>query len=313
MSDLAFVFPGQGSQYAGMGRNLVEASTAAARVFEQADQALGFELSKLCFDGPESELALTEYTQPAVLATSAAVLAVLEEHELRPRIVAGHSLGEYTALVAAGSLELSDALKLVRKRGRYMQQAVPVGQGAMAAVLGLDAKVLSQLCEEAARTEVVVPANFNAPEQIVIAGHADAVRRAVALAEARGAKRAVMLQVSAPFHSPLMAPARERLTPDLEATEFKDLRIPMVANVDAQLVRRGEQARLGLVRQVDSPVLWVDSMRRLTAEGPRVVVEVGPGRVLTGLARRIDRSLELFSVEDLEGVDKLGERLRGGR
>ena len=304
MSSLAFVFPGQGAQQAGMGRALAEAFSEARLAFAEADAALGFALSRLCFEGPDTDLALTENTQPAILATSVAALRVLAARGVRPALVAGHSLGEYSALVAAGALDFGDALRVVRSRGRFMQEAVPVGEGAMAAILGLEAAVVSEICSEAARGEVVTCANFNEPAQTVIAGHANAVKRAVALAEARGAKRAIMLQVSAPFHSPLMAPARARLEPELAKLDFAPLRIPLVTNVNAAPVRSAAAARDALVRQVDSPVRWVECVQRLAAEGAGTVVEVGPGRVLSGLARRIDKTLALYNVEDPASLDK---------
>ena len=304
MSSLAFVFPGQGAQQAGMGRALAEAFSEARLAFAEADAALGFALSRLCFEGPDTDLALTENTQPAILATSVAALRVLAARGVRPALVAGHSLGEYSALVAAGALDFGDALRVVRSRGRFMQEAVPVGEGAMAAILGLEAAVVSEICSEAARGEVVTCANFNEPAQTVIAGHANAVKRAVALAEARGAKRAIMLQVWAPFHSPLMAPARARLEPELAKLDFAPLRIPLVTNVNAAPVRSAAAARDALVRQVDSPVRLVECVQRLAAEGAGTVVEVGPGRVLSGLARRIDKTLAPYNVEDPASLDK---------
>jgi [acyl-carrier-protein] S-malonyltransferase len=292
MSKIAFVFPGQGSQYAGMGKSLAETFPAANRVFEEADDVLGFALSRLCFEGPEEELRLTENTQPALVAASTAALAVLREKGIEADFVAGHSLGEYSALVAAGSLSLADALRLVRKRGRYMQEAVPAGVGAMAALLQLPEGKLDQVLAEAAQGEVVTAANLNSPVQIAIAGHAGAVARAADLARAAGAKRAIMLLVSAPFHCPLMKPAQERLKADLDATEFRDLAIPLINNWQAREVRSGVEAREGLYQQVPNPVRWSDSIRVMARTGVTRFYEVGPGNVLTGLLRSIDSSLE---------------------
>ncbi len=304
MSKTAFLFPGQGSQKAGMGADLAESIPAARAIFEEADDLLGFSLSKLCFDGPEEQLRLTEYGQPAILTCSIASLTAVRQRGLEPDFVAGHSLGEYSALVAAGALGFSDAVQLVRKRGRYMQEATPVDVGAMAAVLGLSQERVTEICEQAAQGEVVSPANLNSPSQIVIAGHAGAVRRAVDLAAAAGA-RAVLLPVSAPFHCSLMEPARERLALELDAITFHDLKVPLVNNVEAGVITSGAEAREALKRQVPSPVLWEQSIRRLAAEGVRSFFEVGPGRVLTGLLRSIDRTLEGSAVGDLAGLEKL--------
>lgn len=283
----AFLFPGQGSQYAGMGRSLAEAYAEARRVFEEADEVLGFPLSRLCFEGPEEELKLTENTQPAILTVSVAAWAVLRSRGIKPDYVAGHSLGEYSALVAAGSLGFADALRLVRKRGRYMQEAVPPGAGAMAALLKLPDGKLEAVLEEAAQGEVVSAANLNSPEQVVIAGHAAAVQRAIELAKAAGARRAVLLPVSAPFHCALMKPAQERLRADLEATAFRDLEIPLINNVQAREIRTGAEARQGLYEQVPNPVRWAETVRYLVSQGVERFVEVGPGSVLTGLLRAI--------------------------
>lgn len=307
---VAFLFPGQASQYAGMGRDLCEGSDAARAVFAEADDALGTSISSLCFSGPDTELSLTENTQPAILAVSIAAFRAAAAVGMAPDFVAGHSLGEYSALVAASSLAFADAIRLVRARGQFMQQAVPIGEGAMAAILGLDAKSVEALCVEAGRGDVVVPANYNAPDQTVVAGHADAVRRAVALAEARGAKRAIMLPVSAPFHSPLMEPARARLQPVLEATTFNALTTPIVTNVDAALVRTGDAARGALSRQVVAPVRWTDCVARLLAEGVTTFVEVGPGRVLLGLVRKAARSAVLLNIEDCKSLDATLTALR---
>ncbi len=309
MGKLAFLFPGQGSQYPGMGRELATNHPAARSVFEEADQALGFSVSDLCFNGSEEALKLTVNTQPAILTVSVATYRVLAENGVQPAFVAGHSLGEFSALVAAGGLEFGDAVRLVRRRGEYMQSAVPEGVGAMAAILGLAPAQVAGICRQAADGQVVAPANLNSPEQTVISGHAEAVRRAVELASAGGAKRAVILPVSAPFHSSLMAPAAQRLEADLRATKFNPLRVPLVNNADAELTTSGDEARESLVRQVTLPVRWEESMRELIEQGVNTFVEVGPGRVLTGLLRQIDRSIHVFNVEDEKSLRSTLERL----
>ena len=292
-----------------MGRELAQSFACAREVFEEADSALGFSISKMCFEGPAEELQLTANTQPAILTVSVAAARVLREKGISADYVAGHSLGEYSALVAAGALSLSDAVRLVRKRGQYMQEAVPVGQGAKAALLGLDGAVLAEVCREAEQGEVVSPANLNSPGQVVIAGSAAGVARAVELAKGRGAKRAIMLNVSAPFHCALMKPAQDLLSVDLDTTEVADPRVPLVNNVEAQLVTSASVVRDGLKRQVTSPVRWEELVRCLRAEGVELFVEVGPGKVLSGLARQIDRAAECLRVEDSTTLGEVTARL----
>lgn len=299
----AFVFPGQGSQYAGMGRDIAEKFTVARGVFDEAETALGFPISRLCFDGPEAELMLTENTQPAILTTSTALFRVLQARGVRPDYVAGHSLGEYSALVAAGALKLSDAAALVRRRGQYMQQAVPLGTGAMAAILGMDLTTALAICEQGAQGQVVSPANLNSPGQIVIAGNREAVERAVTLSKQAGAKRAILLQVSAPFHCSLMKPAEEQLSMDLDNCVFSDLQVPLVTNVDAAPIYSGGDARSALKRQVSRPVRWQETIQFLLDAGVRRFVEVGPGKVLLGLIRSIDKSVTMLNAEDEKSVE----------
>ena len=296
---IAFIFPGQGSQSPGMGKDLADKFPAARQVFEEADEALGFALSDLCFNGPAEDLQLTENTQPAILTTSVAALRAIESEGFpKPDFVAGHSLGEYSALVAAGALSLTDAVRTVRKRGQYMQEAVPVGAGAMAAILGADIETVSAACAEAAQGEVCSAANINSPSQIVIAGAAAAIDRAIEIVKARGAKRAVKLNVSAPFHCAMMMPAQERLAPDLGELEFKDLGTPVVTNVDAQPINKGADARDALIRQVSHPVRWLESVEFLATQGVQTFIEIGPGKVLSGLLRQINRELRGLNVED---------------
>ena len=302
---IAFVFTGQGAQYAGMGREISDKFPSARAAFDEADRALDFPISRMCFEGPEEDLKLTENTQPAILTTSSALFRVLEERGVRPDFVAGHSLGEYSALVAAGALKVGEAAALVRRRGRYMQEAVPVGVGAMAALLGLDLAAVQSVCERAAEGQIVSPANLNSPGQIAIAGNRDAVERAMTLAKEAGAKRAIPLQVSAPFHCALMMPAEERLAVDLDACAFADLRFPLITNVDAQPIRTGSEARSALKRQVSRPVRWEETIRRLLDESVRAFVEVGPGKVLLGLIRSIDKSVTMLNAEDEKSVENV--------
>ena len=305
---IAFQFPGQGSQCVGMGRAFYETSAAAKAVFEEADDALGFPLRRLIFDGPESELTLTANTQPAVLTASVAAAAACAEHGIRPSIAAGHSLGEYSALVVAGALRFADAVRIVRRRGEFMQEAVPVGVGAMAAILGLGLDVVEGVCAEAAQgpagREVIGVANINSPGQIVVAGHRTAVERAVAIAAGRGGRKSVVLPVSAPFHCALMRPAAERLAAELEAVRVNDPAIPVVRNVDGEVTRSAAEVKPALLAQVASPVRWTACVQRLADEGGHVFVEVGPGRVLTALLKRIVDGAAGLSVEDPAGLDK---------
>jgi [acyl-carrier-protein] S-malonyltransferase len=295
---IVLLFPGQGSQAVGMGKHLAENHLIARQTFEEADEALGYRLSQICFEGPEDQLRLTEITQPAILAVSIAALRVLQGQIPKPAFVAGHSLGEYSAHVAAGTIAFADALRTVRNRGKYMQEAVPVGVGAMAAILGMEVERISMICNEAAQGEVCAPANINSPEQIVISGNFAAVERAVKLADERGAKKAKLLPVSAPFHCSLMKPAQDRLQADLGKLTMVNPECPVVCNIDAELVTDGSRARDTLVRQVTGSVKWEQCMRLLIAKGVQTFVEVGPGKVLWGLMRQIDRSKTSLNVSD---------------
>jgi len=307
---IAYLFPGQGSQAMGMGKELAEKYPIARRTFEEADEALGYGLSQLCFEGPEDKLRLTEVTQPAILTSSVAAWRVLDGQGFKPGFVAGHSLGEYSAHVAAGTMSFADAVRTVRNRGKYMQEAVPVGVGAMAAILGMDLEQVTSLCADAAQGEICAPANINSSEQIVISGNTSAVERATKAASERGAKRAIMLSVSAPFHCSLMKPAQDQLAQDLQSVGFKKPALPVVCNVDAALVEDADCARDALIRQVTGSVKWYQSMSLLIARGAEVFVEVGPGRVLCGLMRQIDRSKTCLNVGDEASLNKTLEQLR---
>jgi [acyl-carrier-protein] S-malonyltransferase len=313
MGKLAFLFPGQASQYPGMGRDLAANFPESQAVFDEAGAALGFSVKDLCCDGTEDDLKLTQNTQPAILTVSVAAYRALEKRGVTPDFAAGHSLGEYSALVAAGGIGFSEAVKLVRERGNYMQEAVPAGVGAMAAILGLAPAEVAELCRKAAEKEIVSPANLNSPEQTVISGHAAAVKRAVEMASQAGAKRAVILSVSAPFHCELMAPAQKRLEPDLRAAAFHSLRFPVVTNVDAEAVTAGDEAREALIRQVTLPVRWLDSVHEMIEAGVTIFVEVGPGKVLSGLLRQIDRSVRCFNVEDSASLNATLEKIAQAR
>ncbi len=305
MKPIAFIFPGQGSQYVGMGKELFETFAVARQVFEEADDSLHFSISRFCFQGPEDELRLTENTQPAILATSIAALKVLQtEKGIVPRYTAGHSLGEYSALVASGALLFAEAVQVVRLRGKFMQEAVPVGEGAMAAILGMEREDVERLCEEAANGEVLSPANFNCPGQIVIAGHSRAVQRAMDRVEEQR-KRATLLPVSAPFHSPLMKPAGVRLEKALETVTIGDLHVPLVTNVEAEINTSKDRVKGLLVDQVSSPVRWEESMRRMIKEGIEELLEIGPGKVLSGLMKRIDPNIQVKNIQDIQTLKQV--------
>ena len=309
-SKIAYIFPGQGSQAVGMGKDLFDNFAVARQVFEEADDSLGFSLSEMCFAGNEADLQLTANTQPAILTTSIAVFRAMESEGFpMPDFVAGHSLGEYSALVAAGAMSFADAVKTVRNRGTYMQEAVPVGTGAMAAILGLDLPTIENVCAEVSENAICSPANINSPSQIVIAGDAEAIDQAVELLKERGAKRAIKLNVSAPFHCALMFPAQEKLAKDLQGINFQDLKFPIVENVSADFNSKGERVREALTEQVSSPVRWAESIENLVLKDAAAFVEVGAGKVLSGLVRQINRDVRTLNIENSESLRNTKENL----
>lgn len=310
MSKIAYIFPGQGSQSVGMGKELADVFEMSRMIFDEADEALGFPLSAMCFAGSDEQLALTKNTQPAILTTSIAAFRAMEAEGFpKPDFVAGHSLGEYSALVAAGSLSLSDAVQTVRKRGTYMQEAVPIGVGAMAAILGLDLQTVEEGCQAASDGQICSPANINTPKQIVIAGDAEAIDRACEILKEKGAKRAIKLNVSAPFHCQLMKPAQEKLALDLEKIEFQDLEFPIIENVSAEENSKGTRVSTALTQQVSSPVRWLETVDHLIARGVDIFVEIGAGKVLSGLVRQINREVRTFNVEDRESLSNTKNNL----
>ncbi len=310
MPKLAYIFPGQGSQAVEMGKDLYDNFAVSREVFEEADDALGFSLSEMCFNGSSEDLALTANTQPAILTTSVAAFRAMESEGFqKPDFVAGHSLGEYSALAAAGAMSFSDVVKTVRKRGTYMQEAVPVGVGAMAAILGLDLQTVEKACAEAAQAEICSPANINSPAQIVIAGNVAAVDRAIEILRQRGAKRAIKLNVSAPFHCDLMLPAQARLARDLAEIEYRDLTFPIIENVSAEENTRGERVKTALTEQVSKPVRWAQTVENLINKGVETFTEVGAGKVLSGLVRQINRDVRCLNVENTESLRNTKENL----
>jgi [acyl-carrier-protein] S-malonyltransferase len=310
MGKIAFLFSGQGAQYVGMGKELFENYKASREVFEEANAELGFDISKLCFEGSKEELDKTENTQPAILTTSIAALKALEENGIKADLAAGLSLGEYTALVYSGIFKFADAVKLVKKRGRFMQEAVPQGEGAMAAVLGLDSDKLREVCKEASKFGIVEPANFNCPGQIAMAGEVLAVEKAAEMAKEAGARKVVMLQVSGPFHTSMLKPASDKLKIELENTEIYDLKLPVITNVTGNYIESKDQVRELLQKQVMSSVLWEDTIRTMIADGVDTFVEIGPGKTLSGFVKKIDKNLKIFNVEDLSSLNKCIEGLK---
>lgn len=304
MSKLAFVFPGQGAQKVGMGKDFFDNYDVAKKMFKEADEALGYSIMKMCFEGPEEDLKLTANTQPAILTISCIANEILKENDVQPEITGGHSLGEYSALVAAGVLQFQDAVALVHKRGAYMQEAVPVGEGGMAAIIGVDREKIVEICQSVSAESPVQAVNFNCPGQIVIAGATRGVELAVEELKAAGAKKAVILPVSAPFHSTLMQPAAEKLAVELDKVTLSDAKIPVVANVNAQILTKAEDIKASLVAQAASPVLWEDCVAKMKEFGADVLLEAGPGKTLCGFNRRIDKSIKSLNVEDVESLEK---------
>ncbi len=311
MGKVAFVFPGQGAQTVGMGKELTDHFPVAKKVFEEASKALGYDIEAMIFDGDEETLKITENTQPTILTTTIACLEVLKEKGIKPDVVAGLSLGEYAAHIAAGSLDFADAVKLVRKRGKYMQEAVPIGVGTMAAIVALSTEEVLDCCEQTKGVGIVEPANYNCPGQIVIAGEVAAIEKACEIAKEKGAKRALILPVSAPFHCSMLKPAGEKLAKELENVEIKEMNIPVIANVNAEYIESKEQIKDLLVEQVSSSVRWEESVRKMIADGVDTFIEVGPGKALTGFLRKIDKSLTMLNVQDMASLEKTLEKLEG--
>ncbi len=311
MSKIAFIFPGQGAQYVGMGKELYENIDVCKNIFNIADKELNFELSKLCFEGTEEELNITENTQPAILTTSIAALMALKEHGITCDVTAGLSLGEYSALVCSGTMDFKDAVKLVKKRGRFMQEAVPVGIGTMAAILGLDASLVEEACSQAGTSGIVEIANLNCPGQIVIAGEIAAVEHALEIAKAKGAKRAMLLSVSAPFHTSMLKPAGDKLALELENINLKDITVPVMTNVNGDYVKNKDEIKANLKLQVMSSVLWETIIRNMIKDGVDTFVEIGPGKVLSGFVKKIDRKLTVVNIEDMTSLNKAVELLKG--
>lgn len=311
MSKIAFIFSGQGAQYVGMGKDIVENYPSSKKIFEKASEALGFDVEEMIFNGDDETLKITENTQPAILTTSIACLQPLLENGIKADVVAGLSLGEYTAHVASGTFSFEDAVRIVKKRGKFMQEAVPIGIGTMAAIIGLEREDVIDCCRKASEIGIVEPANFNCPGQIVISGHTAAVEKAVELAKEKGAKRSVVLAVSAPFHSSLMKPAGEKLRTELEKINLNRMQIPVISNVTGEYIRSEEDIKDLLIRQVSSPVLWEDSVNRMIKDGVNIFVEIGPGKVLSGFVKKINKEVMTLNVENMESLNKTLEILAG--